>query len=60
MTTRPFIPRPKDRPAWWAEEATPEEMAAHIRLRYAMEQLQKEARRERSQRHPARAGACRT
>ena len=26
--TRPFIPRPKDRPAWWAEEATPEELEA--------------------------------
>ena len=33
MTTRPFIPRPKDRPAWWAEEATPEEMEAVERQR---------------------------
>ena len=45
----PFKPRDLDAPPYWCRPATREEMAAHIRLRYAMEQLQKEARRERSQ-----------
>lgn len=30
---RPFIPRPKDRPAWWAEPAKPEELEAVVRER---------------------------
>lgn len=54
MTGCPFLCRcpvckQSDPVPWHLREATAAELAAHIRLRYAMEQLQKEARRERSQ-----------
>ena len=37
MTQRPFIPRPPGEPAWWAQPATAEEMAAFARQRRAAE-----------------------
>ncbi len=47
--TRPFIPRPKDRPAWWAEEATPEELEAVVRERTARELRERRARESRNE-----------
>lgn len=39
MMQRPFIPRPPDQPAWWAREATAEELDAVERQRRELEVL---------------------
>lgn len=38
-------------PPYWCRPATREEMAAHIRLRWLMERMQREARREDDHQH---------